>query len=57
MSEPTTGYREDDLRGVGYCPKCGRALSGMTLEPKGFCDLHGWVFANFEQRLPDEEDE
>ena len=42
-------YRQDDRTDVGYCPKCGHEVSGLTKELKGFCAIHGWVFVNFER--------
>lgn len=40
-------YRDDDRLDVGYCPTCWRRLSSLTTEAKGFCEVHGWVFAEF----------
>ena len=39
-------YRDDD-QSVGYCPKCGRQLSGLTVEARGYCELHGWQYAEW----------
>lgn len=53
-------HRENDLRDPGYCPKCGRRLAGLTNKAKGFCEEHGWVFAEWtaprEAQSDDEED-
>jgi hypothetical protein len=39
-------YRQDDQT-VGYCPLCGRVLSGLTGLLRGYCEVHGWTFADF----------
>lgn len=58
-------HRDDDDRGSGYCPVCKRDLRGLTNEAKGFCEIHGWVFADFQRddredqlaKLADEEEQ
>lgn len=51
-------YRDDDQRGEGYCPLCKRRLSDLTTEARGFCELHGWQFAEFTRpKEKEEEDE
>lgn len=54
-------HRDDDLQGPGYCPQCGRMLAGLTTEARGFCEIHGWVFAEWhpaaERTLDNEDDE
>ena len=44
-----------DQSDTGYCPQCQRELDGLTVGGKGFCEEHGWVFANWS--APDQEDE
>ena len=44
-----TEYRQNDLT-VGYCPKCGAQLVNITMSGKGYCELHGWVFADWKPR-------
>lgn len=39
-------YRQDDETGTGYCP-CGEPLSGLTVAGRGYCDRHGWTFADW----------
>ena len=41
-----TGYRQDD-RNIGYCPKCGQELSGLTVAARGYCEIHGWQWADW----------
>ena len=50
-------YRDDDIIGGGFCPKCGRSLRDVSRSGQGWCELHQWVFADFEQRFPDPEEE
>lgn len=40
-------YRDDDLTNKGYCPHCGRNLGQLTKDARGWCELHGWVFADY----------
>lgn len=40
-------YRQDDLRDTGYCPLCGATLSAMTVGARGYCERHGWQFADW----------
>lgn len=40
-------YRQDDETGIGYCPQCGEPLSGLTVAGRGYCDRHGWTFADW----------
>lgn len=39
-------YRQDDETGTGYCP-CGEPLSGLTVAGRGYCDRHGWTWAEW----------
>jgi hypothetical protein len=32
---------------TGYCPKCGTPLTGLTVAARGYCEHHGWVFADW----------
>ena len=32
---------------TGYCPKCGLPLSGLMVNANGFCELHGWQWADW----------
>jgi hypothetical protein len=56
-------YRDDDRRDVGYCPICWRRLSNLTVGARGFCEINGWVFAEFnrpagyDESATDSEDE
>ncbi len=43
-------YRDDDET-VGYCPKCGRRLANLTTGLRGYCEEHGWTFADFAPAL------
>lgn len=40
-------YRDDDRRDTGYCPKCGRQLANLTTGLRGYCEQHGWTFAEW----------
>jgi hypothetical protein len=40
-------YRQDDRRDVGYCPTCGQPLTGLTVAGRGYCDDHGWTWADW----------
>lgn len=40
-------YRDNDQRGVGYCPACGAQLANLSTGLRGYCGTHGWTFANF----------
>jgi hypothetical protein len=44
-------YRQDDET-HGYCPApdCGEPLSGLTVAGRGYCDRHGWTFADWTPR-------
>jgi len=50
-----TEYREDDLTDEGYCPICQKPLRDISGIGKGYCETHGWVFANWTR--PNEEKE
>jgi hypothetical protein len=50
-------YRDDDLKDEGYCPQCFRNLGQLTKEAKGFCEIHGWVFAEFRRPQEEEDDD
>ena len=39
-------YRDDDQT-TGQCPKCGRDLGHLTVGLRGWCEQHGWTFADF----------
>lgn len=39
-------YRQDD-RTEGYCPRCGEPLSAMTTGGRGYCETHGWQYAEW----------
>lgn len=39
-------YRQDDET-HGYCPQCGDPLSGLTVAGRGYCDRHGWTWAEW----------
>lgn len=43
-------YRDDDRRGVGVCPECRRQIS-VSVGGKGFCEVHGEVFASYGKAL------
>lgn len=43
-------YRQDDLANVGYCPVCAKPLSGLTVAARGYCEQHGWVWADWTPR-------
>lgn len=51
-----TEWRESDDPDRGYCPVCGEQLTNITLEGMGFCERHGWQFAEW-QPATDEENE
>lgn len=42
---------------IGYCPKCSRILSSLTVGAKGFCEYHGWQYANWSavHDIPDDD--
>lgn len=50
-------YRDDDQRDCGYCPQCKRNLGQLTREGKGFCEIHGWVFADYTRPKEDDDDD
>lgn len=36
------------MSAVDYvCPTCRRAVTGVTVNLRGFCETHGWVFVDF----------
>ena len=37
---------------TGYCPKCGKPLTALTTAAKGYCEQHGWVFADWTPKVP-----
>jgi hypothetical protein len=37
---------------TGYCPHCGRPLSGLTVAARGYCEQHGWQWAEWTRREP-----
>lgn len=39
-------YRANDVS-EGYCPQCGEPLSGLTVAGRGYCDQHGWTWADW----------
>lgn len=39
-------YRQDD-RTEGYCPRCGEPLAAMTTGARGYCETHGWQYADW----------
>ena len=45
-------YRDDDQRDRGYCPKCGEPLTGLTRAARGYCEQHGWVWAEWTKPQP-----
>ena len=49
-------HREDDIHDEGYCPKCGRTLADLSIGGSGFCEEHGWVYADW-TRPKEREDE
>ena len=46
-------YRDDDRRDCGYCPHCGKPLTGVTRAALGYCEQHGWVWAEWHGIEPD----
>lgn len=44
-------FRDDDERGTGYCPYCGREIS-LDVEAFGQCGEHGRVPADFTRPAP-----
>ncbi len=44
-------YRDDDRPDRGYCPKCGEPLTGLTRAARGYCEVHGWVFAEWTPKV------
>ncbi len=42
-------YREDDIVDRGFCPTCRKPLRDISIEGKGYCETHGWVFAEWTQ--------
>lgn len=40
-------HRDDDVRGRGWCPVCGREVQGVTVAGRGVCEVHGWVWIEF----------
>lgn len=49
-------YRDDDIKGKGFCPQCGAPLDDVKLSGIAFCEKHGWVFVNY-GRTPEELDD
>lgn len=45
-------YRQDD-RNEGYCPVCANPLSGLTVNARGYCEQHGWQWAEWRGIEPD----
>lgn len=39
-------YRDDDIRGRGYCPRCGREMT-LDVALFGYCEEHGRQPADF----------
>jgi hypothetical protein len=39
-------YRQDD-RDEGYCPVCAKPLTGLTVAGRGYCETHGWQWAEW----------
>lgn len=39
-------YRQDD-RDEGYCPVCTKPLTGLTVAARGYCEQHGWQWAEW----------
>ena len=39
-------YRQDD-RNEGYCPVCAKPLTGLTVAARGYCETHGWQWAEW----------
>lgn len=48
-------YRDDDVKGVGFCPQCRSVLGDVKLSGIAYCEEHGWVFVDWGQ-LPSEEE-
>lgn len=44
-------YRDDDVRGTGYCPHCGRVIQ-LDVSLFGQCDEHGRVPSDFTRPAP-----
>jgi hypothetical protein len=42
-------YRQDD-RNEGYCPVCAQPLTGLTVAARGYCEQHGWQWAEWTPR-------
>lgn len=42
-------YRQDD-RNDGYCPVCAKPLTGLTVAARGYCEQHGWQWAEWTPR-------
>ena len=53
---PAPEYRQDDVRGRGYCPECGRTIT-LDVSLFGVCEEHGRVPADFNRPTTDEEDD
>lgn len=47
-------YRQDD-RNDGYCPVCAQPLTGLTVAGRGYCEQHGWQWADWNHRDDDGE--
>ena len=39
-------YRQDDTTD-GYCPQCRQPLTALTVGARGYCDTHGWQWAEW----------
>lgn len=50
-------YRQDDRRDDGYCPRCGQPLTALTVGARGYCDTHGWQWAEWRTDNRDHGDE
>jgi hypothetical protein len=51
QEEDSMDFRDDDERGTGWCPYCGRAM-GLDVEAFGYCEEHGRVPADFTRPAP-----
>lgn len=43
-------HRQDD-RDEGYCPVCSKPLTGLTVAARGYCEQHGWQWADWTPRI------
>lgn len=51
-----SGYRDDDDRGRGYCPVCGREIE-VNVSLFGYCEEHGTQPADFDREVRNDEEE